>query len=211
MKFLPKIKHIIPAAILLTGWAWAQDGTPAAGNEDLQFIRDWQRSQLINELAVQMALTPEQVTTLTETRAEVDAIKAEFEPVAQGAKDELAAVAAAVRANIEATDTFTAEDQEALRQARRAVFQVRREQRMSIALALGDLEGLLTEAQQDVVKQVLQQFRPGDDRPDKQARNRGGEQGNDRARGDREGRGGNKAARMLIRLMLSDEFLAHYA
>ena len=212
------------ATLLLSTIALAQgrfDGQ-LADNEDLQFIRQWQRSQTVAELASALALTQEQVDTLNAVKADLEAIKADYEPQVQAAIDQLAATAAQVRANIVATNALSEDDKAALREARQAIGAVMREQRGEGAVVLGDLEGLLTEEQRETMTQILRRQKPDGDDDGAAARFKGNRgQGNsnlgqnNRGRqgvggAERGGRGERRGARMAVRILLSDEFLSHY-
>lgn len=187
-------------------------------NEDMKFIRDWVHAQLVADLASQLVLTPEQIATLSETKAAVDGLKAEFEPQRETAVNAMHDTAARVRANIEATDSFSEEDRLALREARLAVREVRHAQREAMHETVSGLRELLTEEQIQVIKDVMQAHRennrPGDGLGlGRQGKGQGlsqgqgqGQQG--RARGNRGGK--NRHGQAMIRILLSDQFLSHY-
>ncbi len=215
MKKITTIILIMAASLVM-----AQRG--GIENEDLQFIRDWQRDQVAQAVAQAAALTPDQVATLTAVKAEVDAIQADADAQRTAFEDNLAVLAASIRANIEATGVFSDEDHAALCEARSEARLGGKEIKMRIGLATLPLENLLTDAQKEAIAATVQANRyegcqgdgPG---PGEAALGNGAGrgQGQGQGLGQGPGRGGEngrqgKGKGKMLRILLSDAFLNYY-
>ena len=180
-------------------------------NEDLAFIKDWQRTQSIEAVAQAAALSADQVTTLLAIKAEVEAIKADAEAQRLAFTDNLAVLAAEVRANIEANAVFSDEDRAALCEARADGRLAGKEVKMRIQLATLPLEGLLSDTQKTAIGEAIQANRSQGCRADT-APERTGE-GATRGQGQGKGRGGEQGRQgkgKILKLLLSDAFLNYY-
>ncbi len=129
----------------------AQTTTPEQ-NEDIQFIREWRQRQRAQEIAALLALNPEQTETLRAVKTDVDAIRDELNTQRDALREEAAATAKEIRSRIEQTGVMTADDEAALGAYRQKLRQLRRQQRLRVALATTDLEGLLTESQKQAMR-----------------------------------------------------------
>ena len=110
-------------------------------NEDIQWIRDWTRTQRAHEVAALLQLTTEQVDTLTAMKAEVDAVNADFEQRAADLDAAIASAAAEVRARIEATGEFSDADRELLGSFKSERRNLAEEKRLNLQLATVGLRG----------------------------------------------------------------------
>jgi hypothetical protein len=184
--------------------AFAQPMGRFEANEDLKFIRQAFHEQKAVALAEALDLSAEQVVTLNNMRADADAIKAEYEPQLEAAKVELETLAATLRANVENGAALTEEDEIAVRTARRDIQNLHRAFKQAVREALMGYGDVLTDAQKEIVKEVLKPNLPEDEESAEAQRPQRGSQG---ARfGGRGGQGGKGAAKVM-RVLLSDAFL----
>ena len=215
------LKSMIVALFLTSAFSFAQPRDCNA-NEDMQWIRDWNKAQHAQELAAALDLSDDQVTTLTGIKATVEEIKAAGEAARAEHDEQVAVTAAEVRANIETSGAMTEADEAALQALREAGRALRQDSRAQMAEATTGLRDLLTEDQVNAMREFAQANRPergGEGRQGGEgfSRGQGGPQGFAAApgggqrgpRADRGGRGGNRGAQ-IARVLLSDAFLAYY-
>ena len=202
---MSKMIKTLGLVLVMAGSAlFAHDGIEQ--NEDLKFIRDWMKQQQLSALADVLQLTDEQIATLKSVRAAVDAVTEEYAPRVEETRAASEAVFAEVRTNIETTDTMTEEDEAALKEARQSLKLLRKEIRTRAAAEMVVLEGLLTDEQLAALREHFKNNR-GDEQGKRAKQGRG--QGQANAAADR-GRGGNRGSRgaRLMRVLISEEFLA---
>ncbi len=182
-------------SFLFVGSFLLAQGAPKEINEDLQFIREWQKNKTIEEVAAALALSQDQQDSLFSMRDEVDAIKAEYEPVREATRATFEATASAIRERIEATDSLSEDDMALLKEARMEAKLLGQEIKLRIQAATVALPELLTEEQMATLKQ----FFPNRDKA------RGQGQNQDRGK---KGNGGKRGGKNPLRLLLSDAFLS---
>ena len=162
-------------------------------NEDVQFIKNWQRTQKINALVSELSLSAEQVNELKAIKEAVEQVKADYQVLLDEFLETSLATAAEIRARLEATDQLSEEDAaliKAFRQDRRALGQ---EKRAGLIEATAGLRDLLTEEQ---IALLISKARGN--RADREQEGKGKPQR----------QGGQRAKARLARLLLSDAFLA---
>jgi len=182
------------------GFLFAQE-TPREINEDIQFIREWQKNNTAAELATALSLTQDQQDSLFSMREGIDGIQDEYAPLKEATLAAFEATASAVRERIEATDRFTEEDKALLKEAKMEGRLLRQEIKLRIQAATVALPELLTEEQMATLKQ----FFP---KRDKANRGQGEGQGQGQGQGQgKNGNGGQRGGKSPLRILLSDAFL----
>lgn len=188
------------AIVTMVSSVFAQPGERTQ-NEDMAWIKAWAHSQKVATLASQLPLTADQLTTLRSVKAEMDVLAAEREAHRADHEANLAATAATVRANIEATGEFSDTDKEALKELRIQARAAREEHKLQVELALLPMKDLLTDEQKQIIASVFARGGQG-----KRQAQRGDNNGQAQEGPGRE-RKGRKA---IVRILLSDDFLSYY-
>lgn len=190
-------------------------------NEDIQFIRNWEKEQRLKSLAADLALSNEQADQLRAMRAEVDRVKERFSGQKDALKAELEAAARTVRQRIENGGSFENSDKEQMAAIRERFAKVKKEERLNIGLAILNIDSVLTDEQKQMLRRKARQVgaraksKRGEGRTGQRMEN--GERGefkraeakqSRRSRGEKRfsRRGGSSEGR-LARILLSDGFL----
>lgn len=202
------MKNLIMIAALI-GSLFSFAGDAITQNEDVKFIKDFEKAQRAAELAELLALDATQIETLTAIKADVDGIKADGEIARAEFQERVAETAAAVRANIEANGEFSEEDRAAMGELRAERRQFKSDQRTLIKAATLGLRDLLTEDQKAALKEAMQARRAemGQGQGQGQRPQAQGQRGQraSKERGQR-GQRGDRMMRKLARVLLSDAF-----
>ncbi len=144
------------AILLILGFAlpslWAESARNPRDNEDLKFIREWQRDQKMRALASQLALTPEQVSAFRGLKERVDALNADYAIRLESVENELAEAAKQVRQRLESGEVLGPSDQAALKSSRSRWRVLQKEKRLKLGLLALDLENILTEPQKRLLR-----------------------------------------------------------
>ncbi len=218
MKKLFFLIEIILVASVLSMASAATAAGDLKHNEDIQYIREWKRNAKAAELAGRLDLNAEQVQQLRDFRQAADRVKAEMEPKIENAKTALTSAAAAVRKQLEAGEELTSAQENQLRDLRRELGHLRREQRLKMQLALNGIETVLDEPQKESLKMYMRetmQARRAERQRFREAQPRLRENRDrvrkDRMRADRaRNRVAGRAKRAAVMLILSDGFLGTY-
>lgn len=203
-------------AVYAQGPRFARAGAKLQMNEDLKYVREWQHSQKMKELAEALALTDEQVQTLKTTKGEIEALRQACDTKLSPIKSELDGLYAQLRAGIEDNGTLNEEIQTKIAEKKKEMMEIQRETRKLTFQASAGLKDLLTEEQMEALKSTLAPRNRGFGNRGKglNKANKGGRRmkaGRAGGRGDRRGMGrmgGRRGGGMVM--LLSDEFLANY-
>lgn len=187
-------------------------------NEDVQFIKQWQKDQLGKAVFEALALTQNQMDQLKAMRAEVDRIKSEYETPNQELVTEFETTAKVIRDKIEAGGSYESQDREALQAIRQSIGKNKRKERLEIGLAVLDLQELLTEEQTRALRETVVRHRGAAEGQEGRERTRSkrnasrgngsfeqAEKGSNR-RFSKQRRRGSQERRGLARILLSDSF-----
>ena len=132
--------------------AGPSDRETLRNNEDLKFIRSFEKDQRLKALADALSLSGEQADQLRAMRAEVDRIKEGFSERKQTLTQELETTAKAIRQRLEGGGSFEETDKQQIADIRRRYTRVKKEEWLNIGLAVLNIGDVLTDEQKQVLR-----------------------------------------------------------